>query len=236
MLFFSSSWLVGSVIVHGTVARDVDGDTLWVKRTSNISANSLIKADKDNAILKIRMLGIDAPESCFPTENGCVGQGEFGKTAKKILAGLAPVGIRVKVDDQGLDKFKRTLGRVFVGSEDIDIKMITLGWAIPYIICGGKSCDESYLEKEYTSQYLAACSEARNNGLGIWNPQNPLTEMPFEFRLRISGRKPNKIVGDYFTREIVNPEDYDEIDVCRRVFFLSKADAENAGFGTLKKH
>jgi hypothetical protein len=54
--------------------------------------------------------------------------------------------------------------------------------------------------------------------------------MPFEFRLRIQKRRPDKWVGDLKTRQYVSPEKFKEIPVCDRIFFLSEADAQSLGF------
>jgi hypothetical protein len=54
--------------------------------------------------------------------------------------------------------------------------------------------------------------------------------MPFEFRLRMMERTPNKFVVDYDTHELFMPEDYKEVDVCRRIFFMKAEDALKMGF------
>lgn len=216
------SLAASATVINGTVTRNVDGDTMWVEQDDT----------RKPLILKIRMLGLDAAESCFPVQatGGCVGQGHFGEDAKRVLAQLAPVGRRVKVDLQGTDVYQRALGRIFVKNIDIDLKMIRLGAAIPYIICTGENCDRSFFKKEKVADYLDDCHLARTKGLGLWNPADPLKEMPFEFRLRMSGRDPDKYVGDFETGELFDPADYKKVDVCNRIFFPKLADAEAAGF------
>lgn len=52
---------VARVWVHsGVVTRVVDGDTVWVKTATPI------KGARDGEVLKVRILGIDAPEICQP--------------------------------------------------------------------------------------------------------------------------------------------------------------------------
>lgn len=215
-----------AVMVNGTVMRNVDGDTMWVEQGGRRDSSE----GRKPPLLKIRMLGIDAPESCFPTTGGCVGQGHFGNDAKEKLAELAPVGTSVRIDSQGIDSYQRTLARVYVKNVDLDLKLIRLGYAIPYIICAGERCAKSFFQKEKVGVYLDACRSARSKGLGVWNPKDPLTEMPFEFRLRMSGRDPDKYVGDFKTRELFEPADYRKVDVCDRIFFPNSAAAEAAGF------
>ena len=64
-------------------------------------------------------------------------------------------------------------------------------------------------------------------GLGIWDRNDPLKELPFEFRMRVDGRRPHKYVGDFETKLLYNPWDYKKVEIPNRVFFfrtdLSKA-------------
>ncbi len=214
--------------VGGIVVKEVDGDTLWVEKGRPGPDGEY--SSRKPVILKIRMVGIDAPESCFPTTGGCQSQGHFGTDSKNELAALAPVGAKVSVEEKGLDKYNRTLGRVFVRKSDVNLEMVRRGVAVTYIICEGESCNKTFLKKENVEGYSTACHEARENGLGLWNLKDSLTEMPFEFRMRLSGRKPDKFVGDVDSMYFVEPENYKEIDACNRVFFKSAAEAEAAGF------
>lgn len=222
--FFCFSTLsVADELVKGSIEKTVDGDTLWVQ------ANQW-GANGPRERLKIRMIGIDAPETHLPTSEGIVGQGKFGEAASAAMAKLAPIGTKVTVEDKGLDKYERTLGRVLVNKTDINLRMIEIGWAIPYIICEGPSCDEQYFEDESVQSYFDACNDARKRYVGIFNKANPLKEMPFEFRLRMSKRRPDKYVGDWETGELYRPADYAEVDLCSRVFFKRIIDAKRAGF------
>lgn len=210
--------------MRGTVVKEVDGDTLWVERERGDIA------PPKPEILKIRMIGMDSAESCFVATGGCVAQGHFGADAKAALGAMVPVGTRVTVDDKGTDKYNRTLGRVFLQQTDINLEMVRGGEAVTYIICEGESCNKKFLTSENVRGYSAACHSARENGLGIWNPADPLLELPFEFRMRLSGRVPDKFVGDIQSMNYVQPEDYKSVDACDRIFFKSEADAEKAGF------
>lgn len=209
-------------MIPGTIEKDVDGDTLWVQPSRN--DNSL----RDR--LKIRMIGIDAPETHLPTSSGVVGQQPFGDSATDEMVKLAPVGKRVEVEDFGLDKYGRTLGRVFIKGRDVNLAMVVSGWAIPYLICEGPQCDPTFFQTHNVAAYLQACDDARSEEVGIFDSSNPLKEMPFEFRIRMQGRKPNKYVGDFATKKLYRPADYDEVDVCQRIFFTRLMDAKRAGF------
>ncbi|SGO78193.1 Endonuclease YhcR precursor [Mycobacterium tuberculosis] len=57
-----------------------------------------------------------------------------------------------------------------------------------------------------------------------------MKELPFEFRLRVGNRKPDKFVGDFATKEYVTPEKYREVPLENRVFFWREEDAKRAGY------
>ena len=162
--------------VHGRVSRNVDGDTIWVQPDRSDSPTN----EADGKPLKIRMLSIDAPETHFPAENGAVvGQGKYGEVAASRLAALIPLGTRVLIKDEGLDKYNRTLGRVFLRNGDINLAMVKEGWAITYFICDGEKCTKNYFKNEEVEKYVTSCEQAKEKGLGIFNPKDPLREMPF---------------------------------------------------------
>ncbi len=214
-----------SPMVPGAVTKDVDGDTLWVQ------ADRKEMKTKASDTLKIRMINIDAPEEHLPTPNhGVVGQGKFGQKATAQLKALVPIGTEVEVEDHGLDKYGRTLGRVYKKSADVNMAMLSSGWAVPYIICEGPKCNEDYFEEEPVEEYVEACEKAKTKGLGVFDPKDPLKEMPFEFRLRMQGRKPDKYVGDFETKELYQPDEYKQVPVCNRIFFIRLIDAKKAGY------
>jgi len=83
---------------------------------------------------------------------------------------------------------------------------------------------------KYFESYRSALLELRQAGQGILNPADPLTELPFEFRLRVSGRSPDKYVGDHYTKKYVDPADYKQIPVENHVFFWTETDTQQAGY------
>jgi endonuclease YncB( thermonuclease family) len=223
-LFISAlSAQAASKNVQGVISKIVDGDTV------NVAAATRSNFSSDD--LKIRMLGIDAPETHFPTpKHGVVGQQPWGDQATAYLKGFLKVGGKVLLQTWGHDKYDRTLGFVFTGQTDINLQMVRGGWAIPYIICSGPTCNRQFFTQNRVRDYLASCDAARKEKRGLYNPSHPLKEMPFEFRMRMAEREPDKYVGNYDTMELHQPENYKKVDLCRRIFFTSKAEAEKIGF------
>lgn len=90
----------------GTVERVVDGDSIWVRRSDA------------EPPLKVRLAGIDAPERC---QAG-------GPRSKRALTDRL-LHRRVVLDRSGLDKYERSLARVWLDGEDIGAWMVAQGHA-----------------------------------------------------------------------------------------------------------
>jgi micrococcal nuclease len=128
---------------EGKVVGVTDGDTLTL----------LV----DKTAYKIRLLGIDAPESGQP----------FGTQSKKALSEKV-FGKEVKVISNGPDKYGRTLGMVRFDNRNINTEMVKEGWAWHY--------------KQYTDSKVLATAEeaARKAKIGLWTDEKPIP--PWEWR------------------------------------------------------
>lgn len=186
--------------------RVVDGDTVHLKEPVSGST-------------KVRMLSIDAPETDYQGQS----QGKHGEEATAYLKQLLPEGTEVKIvlGEEEKDDYGRLLAHIGKGKTDINEEMIRQGKAVPYFI---------YPNFDRFEEYRKALKEAVAEKRGIWNPEDPLKELPFEFRLRVGNRKPDKFVGDFATKEYVAPEKYREVPLENRVFFWREEDAKRAGY------
>jgi len=133
--------------LQGQVVKVADGDTITV-------------LDDAQAQHKIRLAGIDAPEK---------GQ-DHGELSRQALAALV-AGKRVRVQVQGKDKYGRTIGRVFVGSPEVDVNLaqVRAGWAWHYLQFAPKAADLARGE-----------TEARAARAGLWALPTPTP--PWEWR------------------------------------------------------
>jgi endonuclease YncB( thermonuclease family) len=119
------------------VPRILDGDTVEIDGT------------------KIRLLGIDAPET-HPLQFCLDPAGETwdcGVTARDELVehvGASPWTCHVS----GLDRYKRTLAACEVNGEDIQQWLVRSGWAMSFV--------------RYSHKYDADEKAARDAGNGIW--------------------------------------------------------------------
>lgn len=131
---FSSVYASEKVYV---VSKITDGDTI------NVAPNE-----------KVRFVQIDSPE--LRTE--CYGV-EARETLIKLL-GTSSVTLQVEAVAGDRDQFKRLLRYVYVGTTNLNLRMVELGAAAPYFFKGQKGA--------YADQLLKAAQTARNEKVGLW--------------------------------------------------------------------
>lgn len=129
-------------------SRVVDGDTIEV---------AFSETDK----YKVRLIGIDTPESVDPRKPvEC-----FGKEATEHLKQLlnsSYVRLSPDVSQAGEDKYGRWLRYVYLpDGTDINLQMIKDGYAHEY------TYDTPYVNQK---AYRAAEAEAKNKKIGLWSP------------------------------------------------------------------
>ena len=119
-----------------------DGDSLLVKGL--------------NLTLKVRMVGIDAPETGGRNNPGQ----PFSNKAHQYLTRLVK-DRAVTLKSYGLGGYNRILAEVFTGGTNVNLEMIKMGFAEVYQGSKPKQFD--------VSPYVAAQTRARNNGIGMWS-------------------------------------------------------------------
>lgn len=134
----------------GKVVGVPDGDTITVLDAGKVQH-------------KVRLAEIDAPEKAQA----------FGNKSKQALSALVH-GKQVLVVEQGQDKYRRTVGRIYLGDVDVNAEQIRQGMAWVY---RKYSRDKSLLPLE---------DHAKAQRLGLWIDVDPLP--PWEWRNRGQGR------------------------------------------------
>jgi endonuclease YncB( thermonuclease family) len=124
-----------------------DGDTLTV----------LIEQDGQKRPLRIRLYGIDAPESKQP----------FGTVSKKALSDLAH-GKTLQVYTKGTDRYGRLLAWLFIGETNLNSEQVRTGLAWWY---------QKYSPKETGLRDQEALARR-----GLWADPAPVA--PWEWRKR----------------------------------------------------
>jgi endonuclease YncB( thermonuclease family) len=140
----------GQQTLSGRVVRIADGDTITV-------------LDASNTQHRIRLQGIDAPES----------KQDFGTQSKKKLSGLI-FGKDVEVVYEKTDQYGRLVGKILLEGRDINLEQVRSGMAWHY---------KEYEREQATEDrelYARAEDEARRARRGLWGDTNPVE--PSEFR------------------------------------------------------
>jgi endonuclease YncB( thermonuclease family) len=147
-------------IINGMVRAVYDGDTVLL-------------ATRDASQLKVRLYGIDAPETPKPNVPGQ----PFGTVAKRTLM-YKIMGRQVSAEIIEIDQYQRAVAVIRYGGRDINREMATEGMAWAY---------RQYLRGAYASEYIGAESRARSIRAGLWRDANP--QPPWEFRQNLKGGK-----------------------------------------------
>ena len=140
-------------LIEGMVRAVYDGDTV------------LLATREDNR-LKVRLYGIDAPETAKPDSPGQ----PFGEIARRTLM-YKIMGRQVTAEIMDTDRYRRTVAVIRYAGRDINREMVVEGMAWAY---------RQYLEAPYASEYIGAEEVARARHKGLWRDDNPLP--PWEFR------------------------------------------------------
>ena len=143
----------------------VSADTLNGKVVKITDGDTLVVLDADNTQHKIRLSGIDAPETNQP----------FGKRSKEALSALV-AGQRVEVDWHKLDRYGRIVGKVIAQGKDVNLAQVRTGMAWWY----RKYANEQSLVDQ--GLYEAAEAKARVTGVGLWGDKDPIA--PWDWRKR----------------------------------------------------
>lgn len=125
------------------VVKITDGDTITV-------------LNNENKEIKIRLAEIDAPES----------KQDYGQKSKQILSNKI-YNQYVKVEKINIDRYGRTIAKIYLNDRYINEEMIKEGYAWHY---------KQFSKSDYLDKLQ---QEAKNNKIGLWNKQ---AVEPSEFR------------------------------------------------------
>ena len=161
--------VVGLFFVLGT-AHAASPRTLIAKVERVSDGDTLVAFSSNGTKLRIRLVGIDAPEASHGEKPGQ----PYGTQARDYLDHLIG-GKTVRVDAYGPDKYKRVLAVVWDGQINVNLLMVAMGYAELY---RGAPCQVHCRELE------EAEAEARRDRVGMW-AQGDKYEGPAEFRKRM---------------------------------------------------
>lgn len=136
--------------ITGVVRAVYDGDTVLL-------------ATRQESRLKVRLYGIDAPETTKPGQ-------PFGEISRRTLM-YKILGRQVSAEIVDIDQYHRAVAVIRYAGRDINREMVAEGMAWAY---------RQYLQGAYASEYIDAEDRARSRRAGLWRDANPLP--PWEFR------------------------------------------------------
>jgi endonuclease YncB( thermonuclease family) len=193
--------------ITGRVVGVSDGDTLTL-------------LDSNNKQHKVRLDGIDAPESSQP----------FGAKSKQSLSTLV-FGRAVTVTSLKTDRYGRVVGKVTLDGKDINYVQVMNGWAWFYRDYARE------LNTEDAKDYEQAENTARSQRRGLWTDASPVP--PWEYRkskraaaAKVKPATNGQIIGNRNSRVYHRPDcpAYNDVGERNRVFFKTAVNAERAGY------
>lgn len=154
----------------GQAVSPVQSQNLFTVLSCNDGDTCKLQAS-DSTLVKVRLVGIDAPEF----KHSKKGETQPIAAESKEFINKLIVGKSVTLRKISTDIYKRELGEIFIGDTNVNIAMIKAGYAEKY---------QGRLPSEVDAQaYSDAEDLAKKEKKGIWSLQN--YESPKTYRKRI---------------------------------------------------
>ncbi|MBU9710406.1 immunoglobulin-like domain-containing protein [Evansella tamaricis] len=178
----------------------------------------------------VRFLNMDTPETYHTVRNELdENQMRHGNLATAHMQTMLSAGdtVIIRLGEEPLDGYGRLLAEVItLDGVNTNLEMVRAGFASTYFIYP--------FEDDTVEEYAEAAKYARENQLGIYNPEDLLFEMPFVFRARERGDNGlSRYVGNFITKEYVAPDHYEAVPPEYRVFF-TRTQAMNLGYTSMQ--
>jgi micrococcal nuclease len=140
------------------VVRVVDGDTIVVEVTGRTDGPGAGAAPEGEE-LRVRLTGIDTPESVDPRRPvECFGK-EASAAAKALLEGQ---DVKLVKDVEERDAYDRLLRYVYIGEEMANARLVANGYATAFTYPPNVRHADLFVDLE---------RQARERGLGLWSPE-----------------------------------------------------------------
>ncbi len=154
-----ANWLLLSLAFAGSC----NAETIIGRVVGVSDGDTITMLDSGNVQHKIRLGGIDAPES---------GQA-FGSVSKRHLSDLA-FGKQAEADCYKTDQYRRSICTVYVGERDAALAQLDAGLAWWYRMYAK---EQPPLQRQ---EYESAEDRAAADGRGLWRDSQPIP--PWEWR------------------------------------------------------
>ncbi|NJK66953.1 MAG: thermonuclease family protein [Microcoleus sp. CSU_2_2] len=149
--------LASSPLQQAKLFNITDGDTVDIEMVK-----CRVPWKGNQQICRVRLACIDTPER---------GQNPLFENAKNRIEQLLPVGTSVTIRDTGDTNYNRIVAEIFTANRSVNLQMVREGHAVNYCKYLNQNCSSD------RTAYLNAEAAAKKEGLGVWNPQQPWTQM-----------------------------------------------------------
>ena len=164
----------GLLLTSCQSSAESQGTTVRVSKAVSGQAIEILDPTGQTALnQKVRLLGIDAPD---------LEQEPWGSQARERLAELVDgQTVLLEADVETRDVYDRVWGYVWLGDVLVNQQLVEEGLALAAKVRSPNL--------KYDQRLTRAQEEARLLGIGIWNPEQPMRQLPCEFRQQ---RSPNE--------------------------------------------
>ena len=135
--------------------------------------------------LTVRLACIDAPE---------ISQDPYGVRSRDFLKKMLPLGTKVTLRIQSIDRYGRFVAEVLTKEGNINESIIEKGHGFVY---------RRYLSKCNGSRYLSLERRAQKLGLGVWSTSSTGIQRPWDYR-RSKRSASNNSRRKYRCKEIIS--------------------------------
>lgn len=155
--------IMASLLLVAGLPLAVKAQTL-AGRVVSVGDGDTIRVATSSKTLTVRLACIDAAETA---------QAPYGRASTERLKQLLPVGQPVSLRVADIDRYGRSVAKIYKGNLSINLALVQEGQAVVY---------RQYLSAcpELKDQLLKAEASAKARRIGFWNQPNPV--LPKDFR------------------------------------------------------
>ena len=166
----AASVLLLLLVADARAGRLIDGMVRAV-----YDGGTVLLATREDNRLKVRLYGIDAPETAKPNSPGQ----PFGEIARRTLM-YKIMGRQVSAEIMDMDRYRRTLAVIRYAGRDINREMVAEGMAWAYF---------QNLQGAFASEYIGEEKVARARHRGLWRDDNQVPPWEFRHSQEIAGKR-----------------------------------------------
>lgn len=153
------SWQRDPLRPTGATGRPTDSDHYLATVARAIDGDTVLLGDGQ----RIRLLGIDTPETKHPDKPVEAGGAEATRLLRQLVEGQS---VRLEFDKHRFDRHGRGLAYLFTGTVFVNAELVRAGWS---------RADMRFpLRAAYKQRLRDAETEARSDRRGLWSETPPL--------------------------------------------------------------